>query len=84
MKAGAAFLDFLGKIAPLDELGDHEAQPVVGTPHVVNRHDMGMVETGNDAGFLQVSLDILGLRDTRHGRGTLIATGRLRSSSKAR
>ena len=25
---------------------------------------MGMVETGNDAGFVQVCLDILGLRDS--------------------
>ena len=61
VKTGACFLDPRGKIAPLDELGDDEAETIVGAPHVVNRHDMGMVEAGNDAGFVQVSLDILGM-----------------------
>ncbi len=64
VKTGAAFLDPPGKVASLDELRDHEAEPVVGSPHVINRHDMGMVETGKDAGFVQVRLNVLGLRDS--------------------
>jgi len=54
----------LGKVAPLDEPRDHEAQPVFGTPYVVYRNDVGMVQFGEDAGFVQVSLDILGLGDS--------------------
>ena len=53
-----------GKVAPLDELGHDEAQTVVGATHVINRHDMGMVETRNDSRFGQVCLDILRARDS--------------------
>ena len=35
-------------------------KPVVGATDVVDRHDMGMVEAGDDSRFGQVSLDILG------------------------
>src|SRR4051812_39277182 len=58
VKAGAAIFDSLGEVAPLDELGHDEAQTVVGTPDVVNRHNKGMVKTGEDSGFLQVCLNI--------------------------
>ena len=61
VKAGSAFLDPGGKVASLDELGHDEAQTIVGASHVVNRHDMWMIEARNDAGFVQVRLDILGL-----------------------
>ncbi len=64
VKTGACFLDPGGKVASLDELGHDEAQTVVGASHVVDRNDMGMVETRNDAGFVQVSLDILRARDS--------------------
>ncbi len=37
----------------------HEAEPVVGTSNVINRHGVGMIEARNDAGFVQVSLNIL-------------------------
>jgi hypothetical protein len=63
VKAGSALLDPLGKVAPLDELGDHEAQTIIGAPQVVNRHDMRMVEAGEDTGFVQVRLDVFRLRD---------------------
>ena len=64
MKTGACFLDLAGKVASLDELGHDEAQTVVGAPHVIDRHDMGMVEIRNDSGFGQIGLDIFGARDS--------------------
>ena len=68
VKTGACFLDPGGKVASLDVLGDDEAQTVVGAPHVINRHDVGMVEAGDDAGFVQVCLDILGARHSLGSR----------------
>ena len=62
------------QVASFDELGDDEAQTVVGATHVMNRHDMGMVEVGDDAGFGQVCLDILGPRDS-FGAGNLDRNG---------
>jgi hypothetical protein len=61
VKTWACVLDPFGKIAPLDELGDHEAQAIISSPNVEDRHDMRMVEAGDDAGFIQVSLNIFGL-----------------------
>ncbi len=63
VQGGARSPDPAGQVAPLDVLGYHETPPVVGAPHVVNRDDVGMVEIGEDAGFVQVLLDILGPRD---------------------
>ena len=67
-------LDPFGKVAPLDELGDDEVQPIVGSTHVVDWDDMGMVEAGEDASFVQVSVDILGPRDSL-GRGNFDRDG---------
>ncbi len=68
------------QIAAFDELGDDEAESVFGATHVEDRHDVGMVQLGEDAGFVQKRLHILG-RVIRSGFGTLMATGRSRSSS---
>ena len=71
------------QITPLDKLGDDKAEAVRRAAQVVNRHDMGMLEPGEDPRLPQIGLDILVATD-RSGLGTLIATGRSRSSSWAR
>ena len=73
----------LRQVAALDVLGDDVAEAVVGPAHVVDRDDVRVVELGEGAGLGQVGLDVLGPA-TRSGLGTLIATGRSRSSSWAR
>ncbi len=62
------FLHPGGKVTPLDALGNDEAQSILGAPHVINRHDVGMVKIGNDAGFGEVCLDKLRLRDSLPAR----------------
>ena len=52
------------QIAPFDELRDHEAETIVGASHVVDRNDVGMIKARNDAGFIQVCLDIFRARDS--------------------
>ena len=74
----------LGQVASLDVLRDHVAEAVVGPAHVVDRDDVRVVELGQGAGLGQVSLDVTGARRPAPGSGTLIATGRSRSSSCAR
>ena len=44
----------LGQVAALDELRDHVAEAVVGPAHVVDRHDVRVVELGQGAGLGQV------------------------------
>ena len=65
VKAGASLsLILVRQVAAFDELRDDEAETVVGATHVVDRHDVGMVQAGEDAGFVQVRLDILGVGDS--------------------
>ena len=52
------------QIAAFDELRDHEAESVLRATHVMDRHDVGMVQFGEDAGFVQKRLDILGVGDS--------------------
>ena len=74
--------DLGSKIAALDELRHDETESVVGASNVINRHDLGMVQTGEDASFVQVCLHILGLRVSfgagnfdRNGAVEIIITG---------
>jgi len=64
VKTGACFLDRGGKVASFDVLGHDEAETIVGTPHVVDRDDMGMIKAGKDTGFVEICLVILGLCDS--------------------
>ena len=45
-------------------LRDHEAEAVVGPPDVVDRNDVGMVQSGEDPGLGEVSFDVLGAGDS--------------------
>ena len=63
VKTGASFPDFRRQVATPDVLGHDEAKTVVGASHVVDRHNMRMIETRKDAGFVQVCLDIFGARN---------------------
>src|SRR3954454_9824493 len=51
------------QIVAVHELRYHEAESVVRATHIVDRHDMGMVQPGEDAGFVQIRLHIVSLRD---------------------
>src|SRR5262245_15975485 len=63
MERRAILFDSLLEVAPFDELGDHEAKSLLRSPDIEHRNDVGMVEAGEDAGFVQERLNILGLRD---------------------
>ena len=52
LKTSTSLLDLVGKVASLNELGDHEAESIIATPDVVNGNDMGMVQAGENAGFV--------------------------------
>ncbi len=39
------------QVTAFDELRDHEAKTILRATHVMNRHDIGMVQPGEDAGF---------------------------------
>ena len=62
-KDGRACPDPGRQVAALDELRDDEAQAVLGAAHVEDRHDVGVVQAGQDAGFGEVRLELLGLGD---------------------
>jgi hypothetical protein len=36
------------QVAPLDVVRDHEAEAVVGAPDIVDRHDVGMIQPGEN------------------------------------
>ncbi len=63
-ESGASLSHSDRQIAAFDELRDHEAEPVFRATHVMNWHDMGMVQLGEDASFVQIRLHILGMGDT--------------------
>ena len=50
------------QVAAFDELRHDEAESVVGATHIVNRHDVGMVQPGEDLGFNEKRFQILGAR----------------------
>ena len=52
------------QVAPFDELRHDEAESVFGATHVMDRHDVGMVQPGEDACFDKERLDVLGLSDS--------------------
>src|SRR5256885_813014 len=60
MKVGAALPDPCRQVARLEILRDNVTETVGGSPHVIDRHDVGMVEARQYAGLVQVGLDILG------------------------
>lgn len=57
-KGEARAVHLLGQVAAVDELGHDVTQAVVGAADVVNGHDAGMIEAGEDACLFQVSLDV--------------------------
>ena len=79
-KDGSSLSDPDRQVAAFDELRDDEAEAVVRATHIVDRHDVGMVQPGEDAGFVRYASTSSGWA-IRSGFGTLIATGRSRSSS---
>ena len=56
------WLDVLGEVAALDELGDDVAPPVLRGADIEDRDDVRVVQAGQDAGLGQVRLDIFGRR----------------------
>ena len=52
------------QIAAFDELRHDEAESVFRATHVKDRHDVGMVQPGEDSGFNEKRLDILGVGDS--------------------
>ncbi len=48
------------QVGALDVLGDHVAQAGLGPAHVIDGHDVGMVELGEELGLGQVDRDVLG------------------------
>ena len=52
------------QIAAFDELRHDETEPVFRATHVMDRHDVGMVQLGEDAGFNEKCLGILGASDS--------------------
>src|SRR5262249_6448694 len=57
---GPVLLDLLGQGAAFDQLGYDEAGAVLGAAHVVDGHDVRVVEAGDGAGFGQVGFGVLG------------------------
>jgi hypothetical protein len=53
-----------GQVAGFHQLRNHEARAVVGTPHVMDWHDFGMIQLSEDSGFGEKSFHILGTFDT--------------------
>ena len=80
-KDGRACSDPDRQVAAFDELRHDEAEPVFRATHIVDRHDVGMVQLGEDPGFNRETLPHPRSRVIRSGFGTLMATGRSRSSS---
>ena len=52
------------QVASFDELRDDEAEPVFRAAHVVDRHDVGMVQLGENSGFDEKRFHILGAGDS--------------------
>ena len=52
------------QVAAFDELRDHEAESVFRATHIEDRHDVGMVQLGEDSGFNEKRFDILGVGDS--------------------
>ena len=50
------------QVAAFDELRHHEAKSVFRATHVMNGHDVGMVQFGKDLGFNEKRFHILGVR----------------------
>jgi hypothetical protein len=51
------------QIVPLDEFGYDEAEPILRAPHVMDRHDVRVVQPGEDAGFGEERLQIPRISD---------------------
>ena len=56
--------DVLVQVVALDPLGDHVAQAVVGGAHIVDRHDLWMVQPRGAASLLQIGRKALGSFET--------------------
>ena len=52
--------DSFSKIAAFDELGDDIDRAVLGTAHIMHRDNVGMIQPGDGAGFIQIGYGILG------------------------
>ena len=52
------------QIAAFDELRDDEAKSVFRATHIEDRHDIGMVQFGEDTGFNEKRFHILGVGDS--------------------
>ena len=52
------------QIAAFDEFRDHEAETVFRTTHVMNRHNVGMAQLGEDFGFYKNRFHILEVGDS--------------------
>ena len=46
------------QIATFHILGHNIISLILGTSHIIDRHDVGMGEAGDDAGFVEVRLDV--------------------------
>ena len=82
-KDGRASSILCRQVAALDVLRDDVAEAVVGAAHVMDRHDVRVVEVGEDAGFGQVGFGVLGAGDALRVRH-LDGHGAVNCSSWAR
>ena len=71
------------QVAAFDELRHDETDSVVRAADIENRHDVGMVQPGENPGFDQKRFEIFGIADP-FGVGHLDGDRRSRSSSRAR
>ena len=53
-----------GQVTAFDELRDDETESVLGATHIEDRHDVGMVQIGEDAGLDEKCFHVLGLADS--------------------
>jgi len=89
-KSRSVVLDLLGEGGALDELRHHEERVLCGAADVEDGHDMGMIEVGDNAGFVQVLLDGFGPTEQvpmrhldRHEPVQLLIVGQVNQSEAA-
>ena len=59
MQRQPGMLEPRGKVGAVDELGNDEAGELLGAADIMHRHDVGMVQVGDGAGFRQIGFGVL-------------------------
>ena len=84
------FLKLRRKIIPLDMFADDVERKVVGLPHIVNWHDVRVIETGNRTCLGQIQFGLVGTGDQPamwdfdgYGTSQLLIASQIHSSEGA-